>query len=262
MKSFLIFFLFVFQIIEIKAQDSSNFYQEPLDTPDRYSFRVYDSLMNEGVFEYRSGRFFFGQMACEMRIFEEYGVNVSNETACTTIGSYGMYGVTLFNFNERLFARLEKIYGEEEVFKLKERLDNCDFCGCNVRDTAILSLYFNSEISFDDGSKRLSKDELEVFKSCIGKSQPFWDQYGVGLSLKAYYGNSRDSILVIKRFKYLRRQMIKSGFDKTLIETELIKNEEPKERDLNSVSIGMFYPETDGEKYIDPDLLLEEEEEK
>lgn len=168
-----------------------------------------------------------------------------------------MYGVAPFNFNDRLFARLEKTYGEEEVSKLKERLNDCDFCGCNVRDTTILNLYFSSKISFGDGSKRLSKDELRVFKSCIGKSQPVWDQYGVGLSLKAFFSNSGDSTLADRRLKYLRRQMIKSGFDKTLIETEIIKNEETKERDLNSVSIGMFYPETDGEEYIDPDLLLE-----
>jgi hypothetical protein len=196
-------------------------------------------------------------MACEIRVFKEYGVNVSNETACTTIGSYGIYGVAPFNFNDRLFARLEKTYGEEEVSKLKERLNDCDFCGCNVRDTTILNLYFSSKLNYTDGSKRLSKDELKVFKSCIGKSQPVWDQYGVGLSLKAFFSNSGDSTLADRRLKYLRRQMIKSGFDKTLIETEIIKNEETKERDLNSVSIGMFYPETDGEEYIDPDLLLE-----
>jgi len=259
MSRIILFQLLVVSLLNYQkanGQDSIGVLYHHVDTPDWLSFTVYDSLLQSGHLEYRSMSLNIGTAACEIRVLREYDILWNPRLISGTgVGAASEFGLNSERFNQRLFNFLANKKGEGIVNEIKNRIENCSNCGCDHANKVTMENIASGQINFNSRRWKLSSNEEMAFSECIGKSQPLWDLYGVGVTLTAKYTNCGDSMLGTQRLDYLKGVMMQNGFDSLLIQTNLTKAEADTATGSSQVQLGIFYPNLEG---YDPNVFEEE----
>ncbi|MBI1183908.1 hypothetical protein GC194_06530 [bacterium] len=222
------------------AQDTTAFRVE-VDTPQWLSLKVYDSLMRAGELEYRVYGSFIGGVACLMRNFEKYNVEVDAAFSDAEFAEYMVFNLSVQDFNKRLFVFLEKKYGKRAIEKLKRNISLCTQCGCKSIDSVFLRGLKFGKIVFEKNEWQLDMASRKTFVNCLSATQQFWEKANVGLELMAYYTGDSDSLLMEKRRNYLVKLLKIKRFDPSLYRIKIIQCERDCDKTSDTFFGGYYY---------------------